>query len=268
MARCVVCSKSAGPFYSLHKACLPAYQDTRKCLREKISDYIALPEFSEEFIEILSACKSSEQFSKPHFKELFIKAWQEQAKITVKNSSPDLLAAKKLVQLADGFAVADEDVEEYLYSRLFNLEYLDLLQNKKSLDLNIEVPVDVELASNEVVVWKFQQISKQEQQRYAQEKQWTVFSSVLSTILMKKRYKQLAVKSRDLGTLLVTTQGLHYCHNNVVTMTKFTEIHSITPMKNGIRIQAITKGAMPDTYVTGDGRFTYTLLQYAQGIQS
>ena len=39
-------------------------------------------------------------------------------------------------------------------------------------------------------------------------------------------------------------------------------------MKNGVRIQANLKNAMPDTYVTGDGRFTYALLQYAQGLNA
>ena len=38
-------------------------------------------------------------------------------------------------------------------------------------------------------------------------------------------------------------------------------------MKNGIRIQAITSGATPETFITGDGRFTYALLQYAQGLE-
>ena len=271
MAKCVVCSKSAGPFHSLHKACLSTYQDTRRCLREKFSDYITSDEFSEDvsadIIDILNDCRSLEKFSKPHFKELFIKVWQEQAKRTIKGSSPDLLTAKKLVHLADGFKINDDDVEEYLYTRLFNVEYLELLQNKESFNVSLEAPMGIELNNDESIVWKFKQITKQEQQRYSHEKQWTVFNSVLNSTLMKKRYKGLAVKSEKSGVLLVTNQGLHYQHNNAVTQIKFSDIHSITPMKNGIRVQARTKGAMPDTYVTGDGRFTYALLQYAQGLQ-
>lgn len=267
MAKCVVCSKSAGPFHSLHKVCLATYQDTRKCLREKIPEYISSNETSADIVESLNACKSSEKFSTSHFKELFVKTWQEQAELTVKNSSPHLSAANKLVQLADGFDVNDNDVDGYLYTRLFNVEHLDRLQNKKPLNVNLEMPADIELGSDESLVWEFKQTTKQAQQRYSQEKQWTVFSSVLSNVLMKKRYKELAVKNHESGQLVVTNQGLHYRHNNTVTKTKYSEIHSITPMKNGIRIQANTTGAMPDTYITGDGRFTYALLQYAQGLE-
>jgi hypothetical protein len=275
VAKCVVCSKSAGPFHSLHKICLPRYQDTRRCLREKFAYYISAEEFSEDvsadisanIIDTLNACASSAKFSKLHFKELFVKVWQEQAKLTIKDSSPHLLTAKKLVHLADGFDVNDDDVDEYLYTRLYNVQYLELLQNKESLNVSLDVPEGIELNSNESIIWEFKQTTKQEQQRYSQEKQWTVFSSVLNSILMKKRYKELAVKSQKSGALLVTNQGLLYQHNNAVTQTKFSEIHSITPMKNGVRIQANTKGAMPDTYVTGDGRFTFALLQYAQRLQ-
>ena len=266
MAKCVVCSKSAGPFHSLHKSCLPSYQDTRRSLREKFSDYITAEEFTTDAVETLRACKLSENFSEVHFKELFVKIWQEQAKLTVKDSSPHLLNAKKLVQLADGFDLSDKDVEEYLYTRLYNVGYLELLQKKQSLNISLEVPVGIELDGNEAIVWKFERTTKHEQQRFSQEKQWTVFNSVLNTSLLKKRYKELAVTSEESGILLVTNQGLHYQHNSTVIRTRFSEIYSITPMKNGVRIQASTSGAMPDTYVTGDGRFTYALLQYAQGL--
>jgi hypothetical protein len=267
VAKCVVCSKSAGPFHSLHKACLSTYQDTRGCLRKKLADYITAEAFSINLIETLNACKPSEKFSKLHFKELFIKTWREEAKLTTKDSSPNLLTAKKLVHLAEAFDVSDEDVGEYLLTRLSCVEHLDRLKTNKPLESKFDVPAGIELWASESIIWIFKPTAKQEQQRFSQEKQWTVFSSVSSAILMKKRYKELAVKSEKSGMLLVTNQGIHYQYNSAVTQTKYSEIHSITPMKNGVRIQANTKGAMPDTYVTGDGQFTYALLQYAQGLK-
>ena len=91
---------------------------------------------------------------------------------------------------------------------------------------------------------------------------------LMNNIMMKKRYKELAVKIEESGTLLVTNQGLYYKNNKTILQTKFSDIHSITPMKNGVRIQANLSGAMPDTYVTGDGCFTYALLQYSQGLDN
>ena len=265
MAKCVVCSKSAGPFYSLHKACLPAYQNTRKCLEDKFSDCMVSPDASSDAVANIQSCKPSAQFSESQFKELVSKAWLKQAEPIVKSSSLNLAAANVLLLIADGFDFNNQDVDDYLLVRLSNAKHLDRLQNNQSIDKCFEdIPEGIELGEHETIVWEFQNIQKTEQQRYSQEKQWTVFRSVLSNIMMKKRYKELAVKIEESGTLLVTNQGLHYKNDETILQTKFSDIHSITPMKNGVRIQANLKNAMPDTYVTGDGRFTYALLQYAQ----
>jgi hypothetical protein len=173
------------------------------------------------------------------------------------------------LHLAEKFNLNKEDVDEHLLTRLYNVEYLDRLQKKLPLEKTFQqVPDELELEQQESIIWAFEDIAKTEPLRYSQEKQWTVFSSVLNNILMKKRYKQLAENIEEAGTLYVTDLGLYYKNQKTLSRTKFSDIHSITPMKNGVRIQASQSGAMPDTYITGDGRFTYTLLQYAQGLKN
>jgi len=222
VAKCVVCSKSAGPFHSLHKACLPDYQNTRKCLRENLAEYIA-QESSLDKAATLHVCKPSDQFSSEHFKELFIKAWQEEAKHAVKDAELNLSTAKKLVHVAELFDVDDSDVDGYLYTRLSNVEFLEKINNKKPLGVNLDTPVGIELGSSESIVWEFKKILKNEQQRFSQEKQWTVLSSVMNSVLMRSRYKQLAEKTETAGLLVVTNRGLHYKYNEAVTNTKFSE---------------------------------------------
>jgi len=267
VGKCVVCSKSAGPFYSLHKSCLSVYQDVRKCLHDAFFDCIDSAEDLSDPADTIRSCKPSKQFSESQFKELVIKAWKKQAEHVVKDALADLAAAKILLHIADGFDINNEDVEDYLLARLSNVKYFDRIRNNQPVDKHFErVPEGIELEQYESVIWEFSDVSKAEQQRFPQEKQWTVLSSLLNIILMKKRYKELAIKTQKSGLLLITNQGLYYKNNETITQTKFSEIHSVTPMKNGVRIQANLSGAMPDTYITGDGRFTYALLQYAQGL--
>ena len=59
MAKCIVCSKSAGPFNSLHKSCLSIYQDTERCLQEKISSCSSEYKSFSEQLEGIQACKLS-----------------------------------------------------------------------------------------------------------------------------------------------------------------------------------------------------------------
>lgn len=269
MAKCVVCGKSVGPFYSLHKSCLSSYQGTRKSLKDILTECIASGESSLEVVTKIQSCKPSAHFSEAHFKQLFLKAWQEQACVTIKDTTLNPAATKKLLHLAEKFNLNKEDVDEHLLTRLYNVEYLNRLQKKLPLGKAFQQVADeLELEQHETIIWVFKDTAKSEQLRYSQGKQWTVLSSVLNNVFMKKRYKQLAVNISDAGTLYVTDQSLYYKIQKTISRTKFSEIHSITPMKNGIRIQASQSGSMPDTYITGDGRFTYTLLQYAQGLKN
>ncbi len=236
-------------------------------MHEKFSECIENTDNSSDAIKAIQSCKPTEQFSQSHFKELVTKQWQQQAKLVVKSSSFNLDVTKTLLRIANGLEINNEDVDDYLLTRLENLEYFDCIQNRQTIEKSFEhVPEGIKLEQYESIVWEFKNTAKKEQQRYSQDKQWTVLSSVLNNVLMKKRYKELAVKTEESGILLVTNQSLYYKNKNDVTQTKYREIHSITPIKNGVKIQATTKGAMPDTYVTGDGRFTYALLRYAQGI--
>ncbi len=283
MGKCVVCSKSAGPFNSLHKTCLPDYQSVRKCLHDTFHEYIQLAEDRpgrSDLIEPLEpqetldtpdpliaieSCKTSANFSEVQFKELVSKAWIEQAERVVKNSNLDSNVTRSLLLIADKYNIESEEMDEYLMVRLSNVEHLERIQNNQTIVNDFgKVADDIALMKNENIVWVFENTTRSEPQRHSQGKQWTVFSSVLNNILMRKRYKELAMKVDESGILLVTDHSLYYKSKEVQLQTKFSDIHSLTPMKNGMRVQAKTTGAMPDTYITGDGRFTYALLQYAQ----
>ena len=263
MGKCIVCNKSAGPFYSLHKACLPVYRETQQCLKTKISEFLTSGT-SISIDEILS-CKPSEAFSTFYFKQICVKAWCENAQLLVKSTSPDIVCAQKLLQLANELSIDKEDTEPYLWSRLTNLEFLDALQKNQEIKMQKEYEADlIELDEGEKVIWQFEETDKSEQQ-HANQKEWTILNALLDNLFMKSRYKALDVKVETSGKLIITNYGLYYLNKDTVTETKFSELHSITPMKNGVRIQAALRNATPDTYITGDGRFTYALLQYAQG---
>ncbi len=266
MGKCVVCSKSAGPFNSLHKSCLSDYQGVRKCLHDTFPECVEPNQDAFDPLAAIQSCKSSADFSEVHFKELVFKAWLKQAKLVIKDSSLNVNATNHLLRIADAFNFSNEDIDDNLLVRLSNVEYLDRIQNNQSIEKDFgHIASDITLMQNEAIVWAFEDARKSEPLRYSQGKQWTILSSVLNNILMRKRYKALAVKVEESGTLFVTNHCLHYKNNEINSQTMYSDILSVTPMKNGVRVQAKTAGAMPDTYITGDGRFTYAVLQYAQG---
>ena len=269
MANCIVCGKAAGPFNTLHKTCLSIYRNTETYLQEKFSLGIQEPADLSEAIEAIENCKPSTPFSDSLFKELLIKVWSNHADQCVKSASLNSAAANNLINLAGHFDLHGSDEGKDLLNRLANIETLERLQLNKPIQTNVvSIPEQIVLSDEEKMIWRFEDIARAEQQRYSQEKTWTVLRSVLDNTLLKSRYKQLATKTDEAGELFLTNHALYYLKNNKVLQTKFINIHSVTPIKQGIRIQATTRGATPETYITGDGRFAYAMLQYARGLET
>ena len=121
----------------------------------------------------------------------------------------------------------------------------------------------VEMADDEVLIWVIEEVLKVETQRDTTDQQWTVFRSIINNLFNKSRYKQFDEKVEETGQLAITNRGFHYVTKNGSTKIEFEDIYSTTPLKDGVRIQTTQRDTTPNTYITGDGRFTYTLLRYA-----
>jgi len=74
VGKCIVCNKSAGPFYSLHKACYKVYEDTRQCLAQSLSNCIETDAHDEELLDSLQRCKPISKFSASLFTSLIKRA--------------------------------------------------------------------------------------------------------------------------------------------------------------------------------------------------
>lgn len=265
MGKCIVCNKFAGPFYSLHKACYQVYEDTRECLQQELSKAMQSALSAGELAESISACKPATTFSSSLFKNLLKRSWQDQAKLVIKSKLLDANHAKYLLTITSALEIESKNVESNLFQRLANIEHLVNLQQKQPISKIFTVPnEEIDLSDDEFLIWIFEDVFKVEQARFAEQKSWTVFESVVTNLFNKSRYKELAVKIEATGKLAITTQNLYYITKNDVTKIGFADIYTITPMKDGVRIQTTQRDATSSTYITGDGRFTYTLLRYAQ----
>ena len=213
-------------------------------------------------------CKTEKasSFSLNFFESLKKRAWQDQAEKIVKSKSLNAMYAKYLLEVAPMLEIEQEDVEPHLFTRLSNIEYLVIINQRQSIsNYCINTCDEIGMESDEFLIWVFEETTKEEQQRYSENKQWSVFQSVIGDLFKKPRYKRLAVAVKAAGKLVATNLSLYYITKKETTKIDFAEIHSITPMEYGVRIQTTHRDATPDTYITGDGRFTYMLLCYIQG---
>ncbi len=264
MAKCIVCNRSAGPFYSLHKACYKIYEDTRKCIHRVYSNSIKLSIQEDKFKQTIDECKPSSSFSQDLFISLLKREWQDQALQIVKSKSLNCTHADYLLSVAAYLGIDGKEVEPHLFSRLANIKYLAKLnQNENISYLAKEVHDELEMLVDESIIWVFEETVKEKQQKEAEEKQWSVFYAVVNNLFNKSRYKELEVKVEGTGKFVITNRSIYYLDGKDVTKIDFADIYSLTPLKDGIRIQSTQRDTMPNTYITGDGRFTYALLRYA-----
>lgn len=219
--------------------------------------------------EALYGCRPASPFLLRQFEKLIIRTWQEQAEQIVRSKSLNHRHANYLLAVAPVLAIEDKDVEPYLFQRLANIQHLECInQGKPALKVFTTLDDGIDLAHDEAVVWVFEDVMKAEQQQSrAEDQQWSIFRSILNSLFNKSRYKdkELTVKVEAAGNLTITNQSLYYVTKGEVTEICLADIHSITPMKDGIRIQTTQRNTTPDTYITGDGRFTYALLCHVRG---
>ena len=264
MGRCVVCNKFAGPFYKLHKSCYLVYEETRERLKASFSHAITVKQPYSELQNSIESCRPASKFSSDLFASLLTHIWEDHAKYALKARPLDPVSGNYLLEIASNLNINERDVEDYLFFRLSNIEALTIIQQKQSLRPIKDQSIEIEMGNDESLIWIFEGTSKIDQQRYAQNPQTTIFQTIINNLFSKSRYKELETKVETSGKLAITDQNLYYLSEKDSIRIALSDFYSITPMKDGVRIQTTQKSATPSTFITGDGRFTYELIRYVQ----
>ncbi len=265
MGKCIVCNKSAGPFYSLHKACYQVYEDTRECLRQVFSKSIEFSTQADEFVNALNDCRPSSSFSSSLFDSLIKRIWQEQANKIIKGKSLNAEHANYLLNLAPVLEIEDKDVEQYLFTKLSNLEHLVNINQRQPISKSFTgIHQLIDMVNDESLIWVFEETLMMKRKISYENKKWTEFQSIVNNLFKKSRYKKLEVMVEAVGKLAITSQNIYFITEKEMIKVNYADIYDITPMQDGVRIQTTQRDSTPNTYITGDGCFIYTLLRYAQ----
>ena len=264
MGKCIVCNKFAGPFYKLHKSCYQVYNEARGRINRSLTHAVSIKQPVDELQIAINACRPASNFSYDLFSDLLKQGWEMHAKEVLNQKPLDPSRANYLLEIASNLKIFDSDVESNLLYRLSNLDPLVRIQQNQELPSIQAYNIAIEFAQDESLYWVFENTFKIDQHRYAQSPQTTIFQTILNNLFSKSRYKELDVNAEDSGKLAITNQNLYYVSEIEFIKIALSEFYSVTPMKEGVRIQTTERTSMPSTFVTGDGRFTYELLLYLQ----
>ena len=265
MGACILCGKSAGLFYSLHKNCFEKYNTSDQIIADHliaglgkaesaqlantITSEIAEYEFAPE-AQKRTLNRSLEYFSKHHIEKN-------------NNTTFDILS---WVEVLDELA-PDESLfmNKHFIVQQQNLSALYALQNLQLPEGNCNpANFSMMLRENEQLWWCFNKGSIEQLKPAKSKRQWSVVMHLAESLLSKKNKQSLERESLGEGKLLITNQRVCFEKDGEVEFTEYQDIYSCTPISDGIRLQPKQLNAISRSYFCEDGRLLYSFIKHAQ----
>jgi len=268
MSNCIYCGKKAGFLKKYHKQCRLLYETGK-------SEIVTLVNHSIQNEDLIDLYKKIENIAQQSY---------------IKDNLTDLLISgfETTVEIAfeDGILSKDEENIFNNFFKYFSLSQSSLDRNgaytkivkgsvlREVLNGNIPQRMDTSenlpfnLQKNENIVWVFQNVEYYEQQIKTQ---FIGGSKSVSVRLAKGLYyrtgafKGEKVQTTDIihldnGLLGITNKQIYFAGPSKCFRVAYNKIVTFEPYSDGIGIQKDTATAKPQTFITGDGWFTYNLI--------
>ena len=265
MGACILCGKSAGLFYSLHKTCFEKYNASEQLIAEQLLEGLGRV----ESIQLASKIKSeiaSYKFAAEAQQRTLIRSLEYFAKQHIENSKNTSFDIISWIDVLHDLAV-DESlfVNKHFVYQQQNLPALHALQRQELPESNANPSnFSIKLQENEQLWWCFNKGSLEKLKPVKQKRQWSVIMQLAESILPKKTAQPLERDSFGEGKILITSQRVCFETDEDTVFIQFVDLYSCTPVSDGVRLQSRQLTSTPYTYYCEDGRLLYGFIKYAQ----
>jgi|GEM_PF-531105 len=269
MGACILCGKSAGPFYSLHKDCYSKYDASNQTIADYLSKELGVTQSSvlaNKIIQHIAECNfiaEAKQRTLNRALEFFASQYIDSTGL----SSTKIQAWTEILDELS----PDESlfVNPYFLSQQYNLPALCQL-NKSCLPESNRHPANysIQMRAQEVLWWCFDKSEIERDAPVVNKHQWSVMMQIINTTLPKKRKLSVEKKLLGDGKLLITNQRIFFESDDLTDELEYREIYSVTPVKHGVRLQSKLKSSIPQTYLCEDARLLFGFIKYAQNLHT
>ena len=265
MGACILCGKSAGLFYSLHKKCYQRYEDSKLKISDLLSSQLGVTQSSviaEEISQHVEKCgftAEAKQRALIRGLEYFVSDCLDINELTTEQIHAwlevlDILSPKESLF-----------VDPYFLAQQYNLPALYQLNTQSLPDSNRHpANYSISLRDQETLWWCFDSSEIKRDEPAEQTQSWSVMMHIIKTVLPKKHHASVSKASLGEGKLLITNQRIFFESHELVDELSHSDIYSVTPMKNGVRIQSRSAASTSKSYLCDDGRLLFSLIKHAQ----
>ena len=278
MSKCKYCGEDAGLLRKRHKECQQKYDTGISRVLEYASSaatgLVAPIDVDQGIQEI-----ASESF-------LDDSSLNKQLIIAFENAVESALEDNVLTQAEEGaletyidhFGLSQNDLDEDdAFTDFVKAGVLRIILEGKVPDkINIEGVLPFNFLKSEKLIWVFQAVP------YYEPKRSTSYSGSYTGVSVRVAkglyYRTGGFRGNpvvttqttqiDSGIFGVTTKHVYFTGSVKSFRIKYNKIVSFTPFSDGISIQRDAASAKPQTFITGDGWFTYNLLVNIADLQS
>lgn len=270
MGHCVYCGKSAGILRDKHNHCHQLYQGGKSKILTLIRILGPKGGAMQKIEEKIKEIAASSFISKQKLYDLIASGWE----LAVESAFDDGILTEgeehALLKFKNHFSLSQEVLDKNgAYTKIVKGAVIrDILNGDLPARMQFDVILPFNLQKTESLIWVFQNIDYYEQNtrtRYVGGSHGVSIRIAKGIYYRLGRFKGERLQNAqtvhaDTGLLGITNKHIYFSGPTKRFRIAYNKIVTFEPYSDGVGVQRDAVSAKPQTFVTGDGWFTYNLI--------
>lgn len=270
MGNCIYCGKPAGFLKKSHKECKLRYEKGKNEIISLVGKVGSAGGDLKQLEASLTQVASRANIDPSTTRSLVVTGWERAVDAAFDDGILTEDEENALSELKDYFSLSQQELDRNgAFTKIVKGAILrDILDGKIPERVHIDGNLPFNLQKTEKIVWVFQGVDYYEQKtrtRYVGGSQGVSIRIAKGVYYRTGGFKGERVQTSetvhaDTGLLGVTNKHIYFAGTAKRFRIKYNKIVAFEPYSDGIGIQRDAQTAKPQTFVTGDGWFTYNLI--------
>jgi len=270
MGNCIYCGKPAGFFKKTHKECKQLHEKGKSEIISLVSNIGSKGGDLKQLKSSIKNIALSSYIDESTINSLIISGWEKAVEVAFDDGVLTNEEETALNELKQYFNLSQEDLDKNgAYKKIIKGAILrDILDGKLPERVQIDGNLPFNLQKNEKIVWVFQNVDyyeKKTRTRYVGGSQGVSIRIAKGLYYRTGTFKGERVQTSetvhvDTGLLGVTNKHIYFTGSSKSFRINYNKIVSFETFSDGIGVQRDAQTAKPQSFLTGDGWFTYNLI--------
>lgn len=276
MGNCNFCNKPAGFFRKQHKECLEKFNKGKIVIIELSRSAVINSHNSQNVLDEISSVASKCFIPSQLVSQLIISGWEQAVESAFEDGVLTQNEEDDLFNFANSFSLEQKSLDKNgYYSKIIKGAILrDIMEGTIPERVKISGSLPFNFQKDEKLVWVFQNVDYYEKKT---RKQYVGGYQGVSVKIAKGIYYRTGsfkghpvetteTQKIDNGIFAVTDKHIYFSGSSKNFKINFNKIVTFKPYSDGLEIQKDTSTAKPQSFLTGDGWFTYNLVMNLSNI--